>query len=117
MALIRTSQILHSVSGRVSGMTATRDRSGLHFRSSVKSVKQKSSMQQKRRNAFRGCLAYHKKYITTSHVETWLRYAYRLHSTNRLGEKVAITWWNAFLHINIIRLYNDLPILEYPPED
>lgn len=116
MALIRTSQILNSVSGRVSGMTAARDRSGLHLRTSINRVRRKSTLQHKRRNAFRGCLSFREENITTIHVEAWLRYAQRLASTNALGEKITLTWWNAFLHINIIRIYNDLPILEYPPE-
>jgi len=52
MALIKTNNLIGSVTGSISGITFKRDRSGLHMIALGRHVKQRTTAQNKQRNAF-----------------------------------------------------------------
>lgn len=66
--------------------------------------RQRTAKQLKRNRAFRTCCTWWKKNYTIELAEQWLLYA--PHN---------LTSFNAFLSVNIMRIYNDLPITPTPP--
>ena len=62
--------------------------------------------QQKRQRSYRTCCTYWNVSTTDATRELWNRYG-----TDRQ------TAFNAFLSINLVRVYNDLPVLALPPDE
>ncbi len=76
-----------------------------HFKSPPRHVKrQRSSPQVKRNRAFKTCANYWSKNFTPEFLMEWLNFS-----------DFAETPYNAFMRINIHRVYNDLPIYPTPP--
>jgi len=67
MALIRTGQGVTDIRGGMGGIYFTRDRSGLHITAKPRRVRQRSSAQNKQRNAFAKARAFSKINRTVSY--------------------------------------------------
>lgn len=68
--------------------------------------RQRSILQVKRNNSFKACCNFWKKSVSISDKILWNN-----HATG------TDTGYMAFLRLNIIRSYNDLPILPTPPPE
>lgn len=66
----------------------------------------RSPAQVKRNKSFRHCCNYWQKSVSPSQKELWKIFADKSN-----------TGWTAFLHINLIRVFNDLPPLATPPPE
>ncbi|KKM98865.1 hypothetical protein LCGC14_1153600 [marine sediment metagenome] len=82
----------------------TQDKIFKAFRGPQRHVKRAmSTVQRKRRNAFRTCAAYWKQSLTQDERLLWLEFS-------NLFE----TGYNAFLRINLVQVFNGLPIISVP---
>ncbi len=80
-------------------------------------VKQRTTLQKKRRDAYVKCTQAWKDCAKENKTELWTIYAknHRI-TTNRKGT-VTLTGWNWFVKINIYRIYNNLEPILTPPND
>ena len=115
MALIKFGGGVTQASGSIGGNTFARNRFGNYFRNRTKPVNPQSTAQ----GLIRSSLAYLSQYwnatLTPAERGSWETYAGSVPSLNRLGESVYLTGFNEFLRSNIIRLQNELAVIEAGP--
>jgi len=107
---------LADIRGMVSGNVFTRDKSCLHVNAHGRHIKRRSTSTTKRRLAYRTCVNYWNKSTTGNTRSQWNEYANNHPRTNKVGEKFTMTAYNAFMRINLYRVFNEVSILPVPPE-
>jgi len=117
MSLIKLGDGIVEINGREGGDIYRRDRCGQHVQAQPREIKRPSAAKQrKRRRAWKKCLNWIRRNMTTRGMALWQQYANQHPHKNKKGEWIALTWWQMFIKINVIRLVNDLEILPEPPE-
>lgn len=117
MATVKTGTGIISIKGTVAGNVYRRSKHGQTIQATPRAVaKTPSSSQKKRRNAWRTCQNYIQSNVSSQLTQRWTAYAEQHPVTNKIGEKKTLTWLQMFMSINIIRVYNDVAVLQYPPD-
>jgi len=117
MAMTKLSPGITEITGTTGGTVYRRDRCGQHTQSTQRRIKrQPSAEQKKRRRAWITCQSWIQKNLTAAIMMKWSNYANLHPKNNKLGETIRLTWWQAFLSINLIRVYNGLEVLPEPPQ-
>lgn len=117
MVLIRTGSGVTDIRGSIAGNVFTRDKSGLHCNPHGRTIKKRSNLQDKRRRAYRQCVNSWNNSITTHDRRLWLNFSQHHPKKNKIGDRITLTPFAAFLSINIYRAYNDVSLLSTPPPD
>lgn len=116
MAMIKLGDGITDINGRVKGDVFRYDQCGHHWQALPRHVrKEPTPDQRKRRQAWRECHDFIREHFTFNHVAAWSAYGHDHPSQNKKGELIELSWACYFFRINIVRLVNDLEILEYPP--
>lgn len=106
------------IEGKSGGEIYRKDQCGQHIQSTPRTVDSEGSpAQKKRRRAWRKCLNYIRKNTTVEFAGRWQIYANQHPKVNKKGERITLTWWQMFMRINVVRVYNDLEPLQFPPND
>jgi len=118
MSIVRYGDGIIQIAGQVSGCYHRKGKMGHHVQSMPRTIKRTgSATQKKRRRAFRKCANYSRNKISQSAIQQWDLYASKIIAHNKIGERFRVSWRQAFFKINIVRVFNDFSILEYPPEE
>ena len=117
MAMVKLGDGVVEINGKSGGDVFRKDQCGQHIQSTPRYVSNEPSpSQKKRRRAFRKCLNYIRRYSTVEFAYRWQNHANNHPRTNKKGETITLAWWQEFMSINIIRIVNDLDILQFPPD-
>lgn len=101
--------------GSSGGITASRNRFGMYFRSRSVPVNPSSSYQQDVRNIFKALSAGYQVALTPLQRQAWDLYGDNTAWLNKLGQTVYLTGYNHFIRSNLIRLWGAIPaILDGP---
>jgi len=117
MSMVKLGDGIVEINGQAGGDVWRSDQCGQHVQAPPRHVaRPPTTNQRKRQRAFRTCMSRIREGLTVEQVAAWQQYA-NMHSTqNKKGEVRILAWHQMFCKINVIRLYNDLPLTEYPPE-
>jgi len=80
-------------------------------------VKQRTTLQSRRRNTYTKCVIAWKKTIKQNKTELWAIYAKNHPTVNKQGKTIILHGWNYFLRFNLYRIYNNLEPILKPPDD
>ncbi len=117
MAMVKLSAGITEIEGKSGGDVWRKDQCGQHVQAAPRHVdKYASYRQKKRRRAYLKCMNYIREHATVEFAARWQIYANQHPRKNKKGESYTLAWWQQFMSINIKRVYNDLEILQYPPE-
>lgn len=67
--------------------------------------------------AFTNAAAQHSNLIASGKIPQWIAYADLHPVITAGGDSKRLTWWNWFMKLNTVRLYNLLPVTFDPPGD
>jgi len=115
MALIKYGGGVTQASGSIGGNTFARNRFGNYTRSRTKPVNPNSTAQGLSRSSLAYLAQYWNATLSVEERGSWETYAGSVPGLNRLGESVYLTGFNEFLRSNIIRLQNELAVIEAGP--
>lgn len=104
------------IQGKIAGNAFTRDKSCLHINANARYIQRSSTSIIKRRKAYRTCVNYWNSETTETTRQQWQNYAKNHPGQNKIGEQITWTAYNAFMWLNIYRIFNDLEISPKPPE-
>lgn len=117
MSLVKLGDGVVDINGKIGGDIFRNDLCGKHVQATPRRITQEPRPNQKKqRRAFRRCINYVRQNMTAIRSALWQQHANLHPITNKKGEKQILSWWQMFLKYNLVRLRNDLDILEDPPE-
>lgn len=118
MALAKTDDSIAEIEGRIGGNVWRHDDAGQHvYAYTLGATRPPSNLQKKRRNAFQQCINFWNNIVTDTQRAEWQNYADNHPTTNMKGETIILTAYQAFMHINLYRAYNDIDLIASPPDD
>lgn len=117
MTLVKTGSGVTDIRGGMKGNVFTRDKSGLHCNAKARYITRSSSLTTKRRNGYSQCVNFWNNSTTGPERRLWLNFAHRHPKKNKVGMKITLTAYSAFLSINLYRAFNDVALLSTPPPD
>jgi len=116
MALAKFGNGIIEMAGSQGGVYYHRDKSGSHVAAMPRKINRQPVVSQRnRRKAFRQCINYINKNTTAQLGDQWEVYAQQHPITNKVSCRYVMSWRQAFIQINIARLYNNLDIEPVPP--
>jgi hypothetical protein len=117
MAIFRANRSLMDISGRRGGHIFFERRCSNQILPIPRPVTRPPTQSQRRRRAaFLRCIIYLEEEYTWELFEAWSTYGVEHPRKNRKGMLYAMSWTQAFMSVNITRVYNGLPILRFPPD-
>lgn len=118
MAMVKVAQPITEINGKSGGNVWRKDQCGQHVQKTPRTVSNEPTRsQRKRQKAYTACMNYIRRNSTPEFAARWQQYANNHPKTNKKGETYNLTWWQQFMAINVVRVFNDQPIQQYPPSE
>lgn len=117
MAMTKLGGGITEINGKMSGNIFRHDQCGQHIQSWPRQVALKNPTEEQllQRACFRDCVWVWGNDVTDQQVLRWYHYAAMHWKTNKKGEPIQLSGWNAFLSINLPRARNGVVLLRDPP--
>lgn len=116
MAIIKTTAGAAHLSGKHGGVIFAQHRCSYQINSLPRGRPRRGSAnQEKWRKAFGLCMWAAGGFYTYEWMILWSIFGNGIIRYNRKGDPYSLTWLQAFISVNQLRIYNGLPALEFPP--
>lgn len=109
------SALVTQASGSVGGMTASRNRGGMYFRSRAIPTNPSTSFQEAVRTAMAQLVVDWKTALTQTQRDAWALYAFNTPVLNALGEEIKLSGQNMYIRGNVPRVQASETIAEDAP--
>lgn len=108
--------MLTDLNGKLGGVSARGDVCGIHIQKQPRVIRgQPSEEQLTQRDSWKAVCSYWKRYMTGEGEQIWWVWCANHPIVNKKGEELFLTPFQAFLHVNVPRHNDGLPILIIPP--
>lgn len=116
MAMVVYNSKIYNRSGKSGGNIYRHDNCGHHIQGWPRLVDYPlPALVKARRRCFSDLVHNYLKHFSQEQAGAWQDYANYHPKTNKKGETIALTWWNAFIRFNINNCVKGKPIITWPP--
>jgi len=116
MALIKLGPEIIGIRGKCGGNIFKRDSSGQHIHAKARKVhRQDIHHSMTRSQAMSALSLFAVAMMAAGYLILWVTYASTWLWKNKQGDMIKLTWWNWYMHFNLMRIARGEPPLMVPP--